>query len=443
MINKFIEFNNTHNLFTKNDRTILAVSGGRDSIFMIEMFLKSKILDTKNIALAHVNFSLRGSESDEDEMFVKQYANSKSLKLFTTKFDTNKYAANKKLSIQIAARELRYNWFKTLLKEYNYNKIAIAHNANDQVETFFINLIRGSGLKGISGINIKNNEIIRPVIFAKREEITKYLNKHKIKWRDDSSNNSTKYLRNKIRHNIIPLFEEISLDFTDKMTENIKIFEKSNKLLNYFINKEINSIIEQNDDIINLKINTLIRIPNYEIILFEIIKKYNFSSAQLNDILNVINSESGKYIKSSTHKLVKHRNLLQIAKLSENNDVVLIKNIDEFKTKANIEYEVSTNIPKSFLNKNNIAYLDFDKIKFPLTIRHWQNADKFKPLGMSNFQKISSFFKNNKLSIIEKNKVLLLCNNNGDIVWIINHRIDNRYKISDKSNKILILKTKQ
>jgi tRNA(Ile)-lysidine synthase len=442
MLSEFIEFNKKNKLFTTDDKILLALSGGRDSMFMLEMFINSNIIPKKNIVIAHCNFSLRGKESDNDEIFVINTAKQHKISFYVKKFNTKKFAEENKLSIQMAARKLRYNWFAELSKQLSLTKTAIAHNLDDKIETFFINLVRGTGLQGLKGINAKNGEIIRPIMFASRKRISNYLTKKNISWRDDSSNNSVKYLRNKIRHNILPEFENITPSFLNKMNENIDIFSKTYTVFTELIQAEIKNLSYKVNSQLHIDTIKLLQKNNPEIYIYEIVKNYGFSTAQLPDILQLINAGTGKYIKTGNYTILKDRKKLIIFANTEKKKInIKINKLEDLNTlPLNIKYEITNKIPESFPNNNNTVYLDFEKIKFPLTLRTRQNGDKFKPFGMNNFRLLSDFLKDLKLSGIDKDNVLLLTDAKNNILWVIPHRSDNRYRINSETKNILILK---
>lgn len=435
MIHQFQDFIDNNNICLKTDRILIGVSGGIDSVCLTDLFLK---LDY-HIGIAHCNFQLRAKESDQDELFVRNFANENDLPFFTTRFDTAQIAESEGISIQMAARDLRYEWFEEMRTKHGYKYIAIAHNKNDVIETFLINLTRGSGIKGLTGIKTKSGSIIRPLLFANRKEICEYIEKNGVEFREDSSNKSIKYSRNLIRHEIIPLFEKINPRFQDTICENVDRLKETEDI--YY--QQIDSIKEKllifaNDKIL-IKINELVDLEPKATYLYELLKPYGFSKSQIADIIDVLESTPGKQFTSLTHQLVRDREYLIIKEVS------LIKNkkytIDL--NTENIDYPISLNI--SFFEKttdfkiikdNLTGLFDLDKLDFPLILRKWEKGDYFMPLGMKNLKKLSDFFIDSKISIIEKENIWIL-ESNGKIIWIIGYRIDERFKITDLTKNIL------
>jgi len=436
MLQAFNNYIKNNNLTNKNERILIGLSGGRDSIFMTTLFKNSNY----NIAIAHCNFNLRGEEADNEQKFVENYAKQNSIEFFTTSFDTEKYASEKGISIQMAARELRYNWFEQIKIENNFDKIAIAHNKNDSVETFLINLTRGTGIKGLTGIKPINGNIIRPILFVERNEITNYLTENNISWKDDSSNNSDKYSRNNIRHNIIPEFEKMNSDFISTMSKNIEKLDSVYKVYNKEINFKRNKILIRQTDKTLINIEILKKLNPLKTYLFEFVKEFNFSPEQVHDIVEIIHSSSGKQVKSNTHRIIKDRDYLiitEINKPSIQQGFIIDKGTIEIKVPLHIHIDMFNNSNYKIPTNKNIACFDLATLNYPLKLRKWENGDKFKPFGMNNFKKLSDYFSDNKFSIVDKEKVWILTDNNNNIIWIVNNRTDNRYKITKETEKII------
>lgn len=435
MKNKFLKYIKENKLADKTDKLLIGVSGGRDSIFMAEMFINTGF----NISIAHTNFSLRGEESDLEEKFVKEYALKKGLMFYSTKFDTQSYATKNKISIQMAARQLRYSWFDKLIEENNYSKVAVAHNRNDTVETFFINLMRGTGIKGLKGISNKKKNVIRPVLFADRSEITSYLQENKIKWKDDSSNDSDKYQRNFIRHNIIPKIEEIEPNFTDRMQANMRALTKINTVYENEVKHRKSKIFVEQLDKILVNIDLLKQLDPLDTYLFEFIREYDFSYEQVLELIDMLDSSSGKQILSKSHRIVKDRDFLIITNLTAKNEeeYIIQKGMIHMKAPLHIHFDILNNINFEVPKNKEIACFDYQKLEFPLKLRRWKTGDSFMPLGMKNFKKISKFFIDEKFSLIDKENTWILTTANDNILWVVGHRIDNRFKIDDRTEKIL------
>lgn len=422
------------NLFEKKDKIILAVSGGIDSVAMCQLFHLARF----QFAIAHSNFHLRGDESDQDSIFVKSLAEKYKVPFFVIDFNTTEYARQQGISIEMAARDLRYNWFKELLKMQNYQYVSIAHHLDDSVETFFINLLRGTGIAGLHGIQPKQNMFIRPLLFTRREELENFIKKEKLEYRQDSSNQSTKIRRNFIRHKIIPLFKEMNPAFLQTMQENMERLKETESIFGKIISQEIPLLVEQKDDKILIFIEKLRRKKSPKIYLFEILNNYGFNSATIEDIAESLNDISGKQFYSSTHRLVRDRKYLIITPFqsTEKNEIILIDStIQSVETPVKLSISQFRNSKYQISKKTNIASLDFDKLKFPLEIRKWRRGDSFYPFGMNQKKKLSDFFIDNKFSIPEKENAWLLCSEN-KIVWLIGHRIDNRFRITEPTKKV-------
>ena len=417
-------------LFSKENNLLLAISGGADSVCL---FFALKELGY-NVELAHCNFNLRAEESDEDEYFVKELANKYGVKFHVNSFETQKYASEQKISIQMAARDLRYKWFDELLAVNNLDFVITAHHKDDNVETFFINLIRGTGVNGLCGIKAKNKKIIRPLLEISRQEIESYLTKNKIKYRNDSSNSEVKYLRNKIRHQLMPLLKEMNPNIEQIITNEIFVLDGVSKVFQEQMTAIKERLLVQKEGIYKLNISELIELQHLEVILFEILKPFGFS--EVDQIIKAINSQSGKQFFSDTYQLIIDREQIIISALENHQEDIEIREIEiEIKNPLTMKFAGSLDFS---LNKNpNVAKLDFDKLSFPLKLRKWKNGDKFRPLGMRNFKKVSDFFIDEKYSILAKQKQWLLCSED-DIVWIVGNRIDDRYKIETHTKKVYI-----
>ncbi len=436
MEDKFLDFIHQQQLFTQADKILLALSGGIDSVFMAYLFKKHQF----NFSIAHCNFKLRGEESDHDEEFVKKLASSFQVKLYVNHFDTETYANEQSISIQMAARDLRYNWFEEIRKKEGYNYIAVAHNQNDVIETFFINLIRGTGIKGLTGIKSKNNYIIRPIIFAQRTEIEQYCLENNIKFREDSSNMSTKYFRNKIRHNVMPLLEELNPKINHTIIENIERLTDVEIIYNQAIQEFKNDCITIDGETVCIEIekiakNSLVR----RTYLFEILQEYGFSNKIINDVIQSLDNISGKTFYSATHRILKDRNTLLISPLSiaEEHTYYIDEGTKYFYNPINLTLEIIEKKGDFKIDKNNkIGYFDLDQLSFPLIVRKWKKGDFFQPFGMQGLKKLSDYFIDQKLSIIDKENVWILASGE-KIVWIIGLRTDDRFKIIESTKTIL------
>ncbi len=430
----FLQFIESNELFKSNDNILLAVSGGIDSMAMCHLFQESGLI----FGVAHCNFSLRGKESDEEQIFVKSFCENNNLPFFTINFETSKFAVDNKLSIQMAARDLRYNWLEETRRENGFKFIATAHHLDDQIETIFINLLRNTGIAGLHGISVKNNYIIRPLLFAYRKDIEDFVKTNKILFRTDSSNNSDKYRRNYIRHQIIPAFEHLNSDFRKVVNNNIIRFRNTEIIYKKHIKEISDKLLETDGDKITISIKALLLLNPINHYLYELISPYGFSETNCEQISKSLKGISGKQFFSPTHRIIKNRNELIITSIALENNIQteIIDETDYVNKPLELNFKTFIKTKEFKINSNkSFAQLDFDKLKFPLTIRKWKLGDSFTPLGMNKQKKLSDFFSNNKLSIVDKENVYLLCSAK-DIAWVIGYRINDNFKISLFTTKI-------
>ena len=430
MKNKVQKFISEKSLFIREEKLILGISGGADSVCLMHVFLELGY----SFELAHCNFNLRGEESDADEYFVKDLAKEHQLKVHIKQFDTLVYAAENKISTQMAARDLRYAWFEKLRIKSKAKYLAIAHHANDDVETFFINLVRGSGLKGFLGIKEKNNAIVRPLLSVSRLEIEQYLKDRGLVFREDSSNASVKYLRNKIRHELIPLLAQMNPSIQQTVKDEMRILDDVAHIYASKVEEVRKDLTQEKNGIVQLEISALLALNPLHSYLYELLSAYGFYAVEA--ISKALQGQSGKQFFSSTHQLVVDRENIFISLLNKENEVFEITE----KT-ISLVYPLEINFKvmadKTIIYDNNIAQLDVEKLKFPLTLRKWKEGDKFMPLGMKKFKKLSDFFIDSKFSIIDKQEQWLLCSG-VDIVWVLGCRIDERYKLESNTKKVYI-----
>lgn len=435
MVNDLIKYVQEHNLFDKEQTILLAVSGGIDSMVLCDLFQKSEY----KFAIAHCNFHLRGEESDRDEEFVRQYAKANNITIHVKDFDTYKYMQDKGKSLQMSARELRYDWFDTLLEQYNYSFVATAHHSDDSIETFLINLLRGTGIAGLHGMLQKVNNVIHPLLFTNRKAITQYQIVNHLEYVEDSTNQSTKYTRNKIRHELIPLMQEIAPNFQRTIIRNIERFRETEEVFRSVVNKVEKEIMEQdNNQIVKLSISKLQALQPHKIFLYELLNPYGFNEATINSIEEALSETPGKQFYSETHRLVKDREYLIIAPNTETdtNQYLIYENQTNLNSPINLHMEMLKDLSFVRIPKTKeIAMLDADKLKFPLILRKWNKGDSFFPYGLRGEKKISEFYKNLKYSIIDKENQWLLCSKD-HIIWVVGQRIDERYKITNQTKTI-------
>ena len=417
--------------FLCGKRILLATSGGKDSMVMVHLFQK---LDYQ-IGIAHCNFQLRGMESFEDQNFVQEYAAEHDIPAFITQFDTKAFAKDYKVSTQVAARELRYNWFYELLETEKFDYILTAHHADDNLETFLINLSRGTGLDGLTGIPEQNDKVVRPLLAFSQKEIEKYAKLNTIQWREDSSNASDKYLRNKIRHHLVPLLKELNPNFlssfhkTQTYLQEVQVMAEDASIMIY------QQVARQENDTIYFDLTKLQQLPNYKSYLYQWLKEFDFTAWE--DIYDLVESQSGKYVFSPEYRLLKDRDFLILSTidLMNSNDKYYIQ---KDQSEVNIPLKLSLCKVADISNvSNKTIFVNADKIQYPLVLRRWNEGDIFQPFGMNGkSKKVSKLFKDEKLSLLDKENVWTLCSDNA-IVWIIGIRQDERFKIDTATNNIL------
>ncbi|MCW4467917.1 tRNA lysidine(34) synthetase TilS [Flavobacterium sp. MFBS3-15] len=417
--------------FLKDSKLLVAVSGGLDSMVLVHLLQQLNY----NISIAHCNFNLRGNESDGDEESITQYAKENSFNFFVTRFDTKSFASDNKLSIQVAARQLRYLWFDELLRENNLDYLLTAHHLDDSIETFLINLTRGTGLDGLKGIPQQNGNIVRPLLPFTRDEILAYAKENNIQWREDSSNASDKYLRNKLRHDVVPLLKELNSGFADSFRQTLEYLQQAQSLVedaSVLIYKQVVSEKENQKhfDIVQLK-----RLPNYRAYLYQWLSPFGFTA--WDDIYALADAQSGKYILSQNFRLLKDRAVLILEPLSQEKDKVF----EIAESQHKIDDPISLTFSRTHaINENTTkktVFVDNQLIKFPLILRKWSDGDYFCPTGMNGQRKkISKFFKDEKFNLSEKENTWLLCSGE-DILWVVGHRADDRFKATKTTNIIL------
>jgi tRNA(Ile)-lysidine synthetase-like protein len=417
--------------FLQDKKIILATSGGLDSMVLLHLFRIMKF----EIAIAHCNFQLRGMESFEDQNFVKEYASLHSIPFFFTQFDTTAFAQDYQLSTQVAARELRYNWFYELIEEEGYDYVLTAHHADDNLETFLINLTRSTGLEGLTGIPEQNDKIVRPLLVFSREDIKEYAHINEIQWREDSSNASDKYLRNSIRHHLVPLLKELNPNFLSSFQKTQTYLQESQAMVedaSIMVYQQVAT--EKGDDIV-FDLKQLLKLPNYKSYLYQWLHEFGFSAWE--DIYDLVESQTGKQVFSNEFRLIKNRDTLILSPRKE------ILDFEEFSILEN-QKEVNFPLNLTFckviditIGSNKTIFVDNDKLDFPLVLRRWKERDIFHPFGMNGKSKrVSKFFKDEKLSLIDKENTWLLCSND-QIVWVIGIRQDERFRINDSTKHIL------
>ncbi|SNR79263.1 tRNA(Ile)-lysidine synthase [Lutibacter agarilyticus] len=443
----FEEHLNKNLPFLKGKKLLVAISGGIDSVVLTHLLHKLNF----NISLAHCNFMLRGKESNKDEQFVKELGEKLAAPTYTIQFNTKTYAEENGLSTQMAARELRYNWFQELSKQHNLDYIITAHQKDDVIETFLINLTRGTGLNGLTGIPEVNKNVVRPLLPFNRNQILVHATKRKLQWREDSTNSSIKYVRNKIRHKVVPFLKELNPSLLETFSNTLENLKGSQQIINDRINEIKEKAVSVTDEAIHFEISELKKLSNPKVYLYELLQDYGFT--EWDDITNLLDSQTGKQVFSSTHRLLKNRETLILSEINDTEQIVLFEvpeNTSKIKKpiklkfkKVDIPFDTKNHETKVFgeliLDKPGTVSIDYDQLEFPLTIRKWQKGDAFYPIGLNGKKKLSKFFKDEKLSLLEKENTWLLCSK-GQIVWVIGKRLDNRFKVSKTTSAILKIK---
>jgi tRNA(Ile)-lysidine synthase len=433
VLQQFLNHIDKNRLCRKGERILVAVSGGVDSMVLLNLFLQAGF----DIGVAHCNFQLRGAESDKDEALVKQACEYDDIPFHSVQLDTGDYAWSKGLSIQVAARELRYDFFASLIKRHGYQHIATAHHLNDSIETVLLNMARGTGVDGLAGIPVKNGSIIRPLLPFTRKEIHAYAVEEMIKWREDESNLSDHYTRNVIRHQVIPILQSINADFESNFSDTMERIQGSRELAHAALKDFESRGISKAGDKITIDKAELKKFRSPAVVLWEVLKPYGFHFHECREIIR--DHQPGKIFTSRTHRLVIDRDVFiltgeealkpQAIQISdEQSEVVNGKQRLRFRKEAGPQFPLNTG--------RNVAHLDLGKISFPLLWRTWHAGDAFSPLGMKSHKKISDFLIDLKVSRPDKECVMVLESGN-EIIWVVGYRISEKVKITPETERIL------
>lgn len=444
LLEHFKQYNERHALFSHQDKILLTVSGGVDSMVMLSLFVEGGY----NIGVAHCNFNLRGAESDGDEATVEAAAKAYGVPYYCKQFDTTAEMEQSGESMEMVARRLRYEWFDELSREHGYTSIAIAHHIDDSIETFFINLFRGTGLRGLTGITRQRGNIIRPLLFAERREILEYAVSHKIPFREDSSNRSQKYLRNKIRIGMLPMIREINPRFTSIMRGNLYHLTDAERFIEAGISKIKETVLEHCDNDIDRIHTTLIEehFPQ-EFVIYEILNsQYGFKGDVVVELYKALQkSDSGKRFYSKEYIACIDRADIVIAPIAEDDECKTFVSREQLRSYCGnaVLYFEHTDIDNisDYNAPAEVAYLDEQKLVYPLTLRRWREGDSFIPFGMIGRKKVSDYLTDRKVSVIEKSRQFVLLSGE-EIVWVVGRRIDDRYRITKQTENILKI-TKQ
>lgn len=429
-----------HLQISKGARILVAVSGGMDSVALLHLLRNAEI----DSGVAHANFKLRGDESDSDELFVKNLADSFGRPFYCKHFDTEHFAQKEGISTQMAARQLRYAWFEEIADEGRWEFVATAHHMDDQIETFFINLLRGTGISGLKGIPARSGRIIRPLLTFYRSDIESWVKTHRLDYREDSSNYKTDYLRNRIRHHLVPVLDELQPSFRKIMAGNIDHLTAAEAFFRDGVNEMIKTLLRKTEAETKISVPGLKQSGYGQLLLHEILQPLSFSTTQTQQIWQALDGQAGKTFYSHTHRLVKDRDQLIVQHLSRTGDdaveFVIAKDTSEILTPLHLQFQVQ---PKDMdfqpVADPNQAFLDRDTINYPLKLRKWRQGDRFKPLGMKGRMKLSDFFTSNKFSLADKEKTWLLTDADDEIVWIIGHRIAQPCRIKAGTKSVLAI----
>ena len=404
----------------KDKKLFLAVSGGIDSMVLVHLCAQLQL----NFEVLHCNFQLRGAESDADLQFVASYCQQQAITIHTQAFDTAALAAQNKESIQVTARNLRYQWFYEKMAATNCKYLLTAHHLDDSLETVLINFSRGTGLEGLTGIPAQNGNIVRPLLPFSRVEIEQYAQENQIQWREDSSNASNKYLRNKIRHTIIPVFKEFNDGFLASFQNTLDHLQQAESLVDDATKLVYEKVVTEKEDQLEINLAQLLEFQNYKAYFYQWLVSYGFTA--WNDIYELVEAQSGKQVFSTTHVLLKDREKIILSERQEGNKE-LIFIIESKESKVNIPLNISfCNVSNQLESDSNCIFVDEDKITFPLTLRKWREGDYFYPSGMTGKKKISKYFKDEKYSLLDKDNQWLLCTDD-QIIWVIGKRADQRF----------------
>ena len=441
MLEKVKDFINRENLIPQNSTVIVGLSGGIDSMVLLDILT----LLGYNCIAAHCNFHLRNDESDRDEKFVKNWCKTIDTQYTSINFDTKQYAADRKISIEMAARELRYCWFETIRNEYQADYIAVAHHKDDSVETLLLNLIRGTGIKGLTGISPKNGHIVRPLLCLSRNEIESYISERDIPYVTDSTNHEDIYLRNSLRLNVIPLLETLNPSVRETIFRTSRNLTEAEKIYSESIQKSISKVFNDN----KIYIDELKRTASQRSVLFELLTPYSFTPSTIEDIYESIDSISGKIFYSDVnsdlgkkgYRLIKDRNIFLLDALTECNNkdktFLIEEGANEILEPIRLIIRI-LNSSDEIKYHRNILYLDEEKIKYPLELRRWRAGDWFIPFGMKGRKKLSDYFTDHKFTLKDKAEAWILTSGE-DIVWLVGERNDDRFKITDRTKKIVAI----
>jgi tRNA(Ile)-lysidine synthase len=435
--NKLQEFILKERLFTKDERILLAVSGGKDSVLMAHLFA----LCGFNMAIAHCNFNLRAQEAQRDQEFVKNLAQQLQVPFHLASFNTKAFADEHQISIQMAARDLRYAFFEEVRVENNYAKIAVAHHQNDAIETVLINLVRGTGISGLHGIKAIKEKLIRPMLGFTTDEIAQIVKENHIEFVEDSSNLSNKYFRNKIRLDVVPVLKELNPSLEQTFEKNLEYFNQLEEFLALQVAQQSAKMLKPLSDGYLIEITKIKELKPIQLLLFELLKPFSFNLTTVKDLIKGLENPIGQKFYSTDFVALLDRGNLIISKIQTeekfniliNEDDILVQHASFLLKSSRLNKEIT-----DFKSEANLAYVNGDLLVYPLTLRNWNIGDTFKPFGMNGMKKLSDFFIQQKINNLDKAKTPILVNGDGKIIWVCGLRTDDRFKVSLKTNKIII-----
>ncbi len=436
MFEAFRDYIRENSLCRPKERILVAVSGGVDSVVMLHLLHRAGY----PLTVAHCNFQLRGSESDGDESFVRKLAAEYGIPVFVKTCDTQLFAEKQKISIEMAARQLRYDWFAELMKENNFQKLAIGHNKDDDAETFFIKLLRGSGLNGIKGILPRRENIIRPLLFASRKEILAYAEKHKLSFREDASNASDDYQRNRIRHHLLPFYEKEFPGATNALAGTLDKLKSTESVFRRLLQEKKKQLFKIKGNIFRLEKTALKTLEPKVALLYFLLEDFGFNWRTVEEICQTLETvQSGQLFHSEKFVLLNDRNYLIIKeKELSAEEEFLINNLNtSLSEPIELDFKILPNHPGfNFDFDKSIACFDVDKLSLPLKLRRWHQGDRFVPFGMQGSKLLSDFFTDEKINRFDRENCRLLLSGE-EIIWVVGHRASNRFRVTGNTKNIL------
>lgn len=436
----FTDYIHQNLLFSPGQKILLAVSGGKDSVLMAHLFNDAGI----RFGIAHCNFGLRGAESQRDEHFVRTLAAVMQVPFHVKHFETKAYAAEHKISTQMAARDLRYHWFEEIRSTHGYDRIGVAHHQDDAIETVLLNLVRGTGIAGLHGILPKRDHLIRPLLFLSRKAIDELISLQQLEFVEDSSNLGNTYARNKIRLDVIPKLKEINPNLEQTFEHNIQRFTETEMVLQGVVAGLRVSLGINGQQGFNIPLTEIAGLHPQRLLLVELLRPYHFTEAVLDEVLQSLTKQSGTSFYSHSHRITINREHLLLSPLSKTG-VHENRIIHRQDRQAQLDTSIITvSYPEQvfFEREQHMAFVDEEQLIFPLVLREWQDGDRFMPLGMKNFKKLSDFFIDQKIPLPQKSEIPILINGNGEVVWVVGLRQDNRYKVTATTKKVVIFEQK-